>query len=137
MMDPDTGRALWAELHGWAGGLPEELDLLQQRAAREWLARFGKRVRAPGCDCGREWGAMMLELARAHYLPLRSRHAACEWVCVLHDRVNARLGKPLHLPALSLTHWAFTGERPAPAAASPLVRALTPCCGQDAADIRP
>lgn len=92
-MDAETGRRLWAELHAWAAGRPEVLDARARVMAHAWLAAWSRRIpRGPGCHCASEWPVAL----RISFPDLSTRAALVEWTTAFHDRINARLGKPLH-----------------------------------------
>lgn len=87
------GRKLWGELHAKASSLPEEpLTTMEQAELAAWLASWESRIPSwGGCAC------------REHYYDLKasvpptfgSREAFADWSVIIHDQINARLGKPL------------------------------------------
>lgn len=96
-MDKETGRALWKKLHDKAALYQGELTDSQRHEIRAWMDQFDGLVgRAEaGCRCAPHW-----RIIRWRYpLDLRSGTSFLHWTQVVHDVVNARLGKPLWLPS--------------------------------------
>lgn len=86
-----VGRQRWKELHEFALAYPELPTEQDKTDALAWLNLFDRRVpNFGGCNCIREW-----EKLRAETAPdLSSREAFYMWTARMHNKVNARIGKP-------------------------------------------
>lgn len=85
-----TGRALWAELHGYSSAYPENPSEAAKMAARRFLQDFGNRVPNFGCGCRAKWTR-----ATSNFAPeLGSRADFIKWCEIVHDFCNRTLGKP-------------------------------------------
>lgn len=93
-MKPATGRAFWAELHGFAEAHAEVAAPEDVTRAQAWLGDFAVRLRAVAgatCPCADEWDAMVATVPPA----LGGREAFLKWTWAAHDRVNKKLGRAL------------------------------------------
>lgn len=95
-MNPETGRALWLLLHAYALTYPERAAKARQAEAAAWLTHFGVAVDEATCACGKHWQ----ELLKAHPPKLQGQAAFYWWTVLMHDKINARLGKPMAYPEM-------------------------------------
>ncbi|GFR52344.1 hypothetical protein Agub_g14889, partial [Astrephomene gubernaculifera] len=96
----DLGRATWTLLHTLAAQLPERPSRQQQRdvaALVDCLTRV-----YPCGDCARHFA----EMVRRDPPVVRSGSEFRRWLCGIHNRVNARLGKPSFNCELVEARWA-------------------------------
>ncbi|KXZ42369.1 hypothetical protein GPECTOR_155g79 [Gonium pectorale] len=99
----EVGRATWTLLHSLAAQFPDRPTRQQRRDAAElvWLLT---RVYPCG-DCA----AHLAELVRRDPPVVSSGPAFRRWLCGVHNRVNARLGKPAFNCELVEARWAPLG----------------------------
>lgn len=85
-----VGRALWAELHAYAGNYPVSPTDADRAKATEWIEQWRKRVPNYGCGCRDHASRFM------HAWPpdLSSRTALIRYTECFHDWVNRRIGHP-------------------------------------------
>lgn len=86
-----TGRALWAELHGYSQAYPETPTDAQKREAEAWMNDWLSRVPNYGCGC-RDHASRFFSSWRPE---LDSRASFVRWAEVLHSWVSRRIGKPI------------------------------------------
>jgi len=98
-----AGRALWACLHAYADTYPGVADASHQRRARMWLRLWAAAVPSDGCNCKGGWAEILL-LAPP---PLEGRDSFSRWAITVHDAINAKLGKPLRHPQITLANPAW------------------------------
>lgn len=105
-MNAETGNSLWRLLHAFADQYPDTPSKEAQDGAMKFLSVFGQVVkdRSYGCWCHNEWKKVFA----CHPPPVDNGKAFREWCIVVHDKVNAKLGRQLFAPELSLSHPIFT-----------------------------
>ncbi|GIL83190.1 hypothetical protein Vretimale_11420 [Volvox reticuliferus] len=107
----EVGRATWTLLHTLAAQFPDRPTRRQQRDART-LVDCLTRIYPCG-DCARHFA----ELVRRDPPVVSSGTAFRRWLCQVHNRVNARLGKTPFNCDLVESRWAPLGCSAAEAAA--------------------
>ena|SRR5689334_1327638 len=85
----DLGRSSWTLLHTMASKYPHVPDINHQKEARMYLILFAKFY--PCSQCSEH----MMTYLRNHPPQLSNRHLLQKWLCVFHNDVNQKLGKPL------------------------------------------
>ncbi|KAK4057998.1 hypothetical protein OIO90_000737 [Microbotryomycetes sp. JL221] len=83
----ELGRASWKLLHTMAARFPEEPSESDRMAFKSFLYMFARVY-----PCG-ECAAEFQQLLRNHPPQTSSRQSASIWLCVVHNKVNERLGK--------------------------------------------
>lgn len=91
-MNAETGNYLWAMLDKFSADYPDSPSKEQQIDAKIWLEGWTLMLESSsrGCDCAEFWRRIMLSA----YPPFESQDRIREWVMVVHDCVNEKLGKP-------------------------------------------
>lgn len=82
------GRRVWNLLHSMSAYYPESPTEEEKQAARQFVNYF----MADGIEYP-EWGTDLLKEAGGD-VDVSSREHFSVWVCLRHNAVNARLGKP-------------------------------------------
>lgn len=89
------GRALWVELHAYAGAYPDTPTASEQKYAAEWLGHWVSRIpRFSKCGCRSSYDTW----TAVYPAPLHSGVEFRRWAEVIHDRVNKKLGRALFNP---------------------------------------
>ena len=102
------GRRVWQLLHSMAAYYPEEPSEVHQKAAKDFVNIFMKDgIEYP------EWGDKFMKDSKGE-VDVSSRENFSVWVCLRHNDVNKRLGKPefsCHYPDL-IERWGPPGYKP-------------------------
>mmetsp|Transcript_54941 Transcript_54941/g.174670 ORF Transcript_54941/g.174670 Transcript_54941/m.174670 type:complete len:249 (-) Transcript_54941:1221-1967(-) len=85
----DLGRSTWHMLHTLAAQLPEHPSAQQQQDVNS-LVKLLTRV-YPCAECAKHFA----ETVSRHPPPVHSQKAFAQWLCQIHNEVNARLEKPI------------------------------------------
>ncbi|KAG2450103.1 hypothetical protein HYH02_000207 [Chlamydomonas schloesseri] len=99
----EVGRATWTLLHMLAAQFPDRPSRQQQRDART-LVDCLTRIYPCG-DCAQHFA----EIVRRDPPTVNSGREFRRWLCGVHNRVNARLGKPVFNCDLVEARWAPLG----------------------------
>ncbi|NXA52469.1 ALR oxidase, partial [Nothocercus julius] len=81
------GRSTWAFLHTMAAYYPEQPSGAQQRDMRRFLHLFSQFY--PCEQCAQD----LRERLRTNEPDTSNRHNFSQWLCLLHNEVNRKLGK--------------------------------------------
>lgn len=92
MIDANTARHFWNELHTNAKGLKSNLD--QKRFMANWLLDVEAALGCSSC-----WGKVKRFCAR---WPVAYGEELWLWSICLHDYVNKEMGRPLFYPDITL-----------------------------------
>jgi len=97
-----TGRALWELLHAFVRQYPLQPTRADVAGAEYFFRAFANAVKttAGACRCAQEWQAMIAAVPP----PFHSGEDLFVWTLAAHDRINAKLGKPLFCPGLTRGH---------------------------------
>jgi hypothetical protein len=84
------GPSAWRFLHAVSFAYPDSPDEQQRQAAKDLFQSLRQLI-----PCGDCCGHYCTEI-QSHPPQVQSRDALSRWLVDLHNRVNVRLGKPLH-----------------------------------------
>jgi len=84
----ELGRATWTLLHTTAAYIPERPSRTERSQLKEFMHHLS--VFYPCKECAREFR----EILHAHPPNTHSREQFSQWMCMAHNLVNKRLGKP-------------------------------------------
>ncbi len=84
-------RAMWADLHTFAANYPEHPNRAEVSGAQLWLDAWASQF-PKDCPCRQGW----VEALSVCGPPMRQGgHRLFCWTLAVHDRINAKLGKPI------------------------------------------
>ena len=101
----ELGRSSWTLLHTMASKYPRSPDRNHQKEAHAYLSLFAKFY--PCSQCSEH----MMTYMRNYPPQLANRDLLQRWLCLFHNDVNRKLGKPLFdCKSISSIHKRWGGE---------------------------
>lgn len=89
-----AGRLLWGQLHAYASQYPQNPTESDVSNARYWLHEWTQKVPQFGCNCRSDWARLLANFP----IDLSSGENFYKWSVQAHDRINAKLMKPIWNP---------------------------------------